>query len=69
MAIDVQKLWNISEAPNTVTIPVKRVCGHVERFPFEGIEQPGGYSMPKSEADRLAVLRLTVCVMCDNDRD
>lgn len=69
MAIDVQKLWDIPTPANTTAIPVRRICGHTERYPFEGVEESNGYRMPKSEADRLVEMRLQVCVECDGDRD
>ena len=67
--IDVQKLWGLPTPANTLTIAVRRICGHVERYPFEGIEADGGYRMPRSEAERLAEMKLEVCVECDGDRD
>ena len=68
MAIDVQKLWGIPEAPNTIKINVLRSCGHRERFPFEGIEEAAGYRMPRAEAERLQEMRLGICENCDNDK-
>jgi hypothetical protein len=65
MTIDVQKLWGVPVSPDTVTIAVRHTCGHVERYPFEGIEASDGYHMPSAEAARLAALRTTPCVLCE----
>lgn len=64
MTIDAQALWGIPEPPNTIKIVVTHACGHKERYPFEGIEQADGYHMPRTEADRLYILRARPCDEC-----
>ena len=64
MAIDVQKLWGLPEAPNTITIAVRHTCGHIERYPFEGIAEANGYRMSQVEAERHAALRSEPCLFC-----
>lgn len=62
---DVMSLWGLDTPSNTVTIKVKRSCGHVESLPFEGVEDGDNYRLPAAEADRLQGLRQTPCLTCD----
>ena len=61
---DIIKLWGLRMSANTVNIVVRHTCGHVERYPFEGVADTAGYHMPTSEAARLARLKESPCIEC-----
>ena len=64
----IMDLWRIpqnADLGDTLTIRVKRSCGHVERLSFDGVDDGDSYRMPQGEAQRLATLKRTACVSCE----